>query len=284
MYYPTLEEVKGLEGKGNLVPIYREIVADLETPVSAFLKVAQGGNSFLLESVEGGQRLARYSFIGTEPYRILTTKKKDNIDPLERIADELNKYKTVPVAGLPRFIGGAVGYLAYEVVTHFEELPSPTTDALDLPESLFMFVDTMLVFDHVTHRIKALSHVRLDGDIDTAYAEAVSRIDAMVARLNQPLKETQFSGMSTPQNGNRMVSNFPRTEFEKAVLKVKEYITTGEAIQVVLSQRQQRHRPLKSTVPCGQSILRPTCSSSTSANSRLLAPPPKCWSGLRMGW
>jgi len=173
MYYPALEEIRKHEKDGNLMPIYREIVADLETPVSAFLKVNRGGYSFLLESVEGGQRLARYSFIGTEPYAVLTTRGEDKTDPLPLIAEELNKYKIVPVSGLPRFCGGAVGYLAYETVTRFEELPSPDRDSLGLPESLFMFVDTMLVFDHVTHKIKVLSHVRLDGDRyrDTAPGE-----------------------------------------------------------------------------------------------------------------
>jgi len=237
-YYPTLEEVKKLKGKGNLVPIYREIVADLDTPVSAFLKVAQGQYSFLLESVEGGQRLARYSFIGTQPYRTLTTRKEDNVDPLQLVAQELNGYKTVAVSGLPRFSGGAVGYLAYETVTRFEELPSPGADPLDLPESLFIFVDTMLVFDHVTHKIKVLSHVRLDGDINKAYAEAVEKINDLAGRLNQPLKENPFTRRPVGgTEGTQPVSNFPRSEFEKAVLKIKEYITAGEAIQVVLSQR-----------------------------------------------
>lgn len=237
-YYPTLEEVKKLKGKGNLVPIYREIVADLDTPVSAFLKVAQGQYSFLLESVEGGQRLARYSFIGTQPYRTLTTRKEDNVDPLQLVAQELNRYKTVAVSGLPRFIGGAVGYLAYETVTRFEELSSSGAGPLDLPESLFIFVDTMLVFDHVTHKIKVLSHVRLDGDINKTYAEAVDKINNLAERLNQPLKENPFP--RRPAGGTEStqpVSNFPRSEFEKAVLKIKEYITSGEAIQVVLSQR-----------------------------------------------
>jgi len=151
MYYPTLEEVKKRQSEGTLIPVYREIVADLETPVSAFLKINRNGNSFLLESVEGGERLARYSFIGTEPYRMLSTKSQDNTNPLPLIADELNKYKMVPVADLPRFCGGAVGYLGYEVASRFEKLPSPTSDPLGLPEALFMFVDTMLVFDHVTH-------------------------------------------------------------------------------------------------------------------------------------
>ncbi|MBI4285592.1 MAG: chorismate-binding protein, partial [Chloroflexi bacterium] len=236
MYYPSLEEVKKLAGQGNLVPVYREIVADLETPVSAFLKVNRGGYSFLLESVEGGERLARYSFIGTEPYRVLTTKGEDKTDPLESVAEELGKYKVVPIAGLPRFDGGAVGYLAYETVTRFEELPSPGPDPLGLPESFFMFVDTMLVFDHVMHRIKVLSHVHLDGDIEAAYREATERIDRLVARLRQPLSPDQYEYIP-PANGSKLSSNFTRAEFEAAVSKIKEYITAGEAIQVVLSQR-----------------------------------------------
>ncbi len=238
MYYPTLEEVKKLKADGNLIPVYREIVADLETPVSAFLKVNRGGYSFLLESVEGGQRLARYSFIGTEPYRVATTKGEDKRDPLPLVAEELNRYKIVPVSGLPRFSGGAVGYLAYETVTRFEELPTPDADPLGLPESLFMFVDTMLVFDHVTHRIKILSHVHLDGDIEEAYQKAVDRIDDLTKRLSQPLKLSQCNkAASYPMNGYKLSSNLSREEFEASVLKVKQYITAGEAIQVVLSQR-----------------------------------------------
>jgi len=238
MYYPTLEEVKKHEKDGNLVPIYREIVADLETPVSAFLKINQGGYSFLLESVEGGQRLARYSFIGTEPYTVLTTQAEDKTNPLPLIAEELNKYKIVSVSGLPRFCGGAVGYLAYETTTRFEELPSPDNDPLELPESLFMFVDTMLVFDHVTHKIKVLSHVHLDGDIEKAYQKAVDKIDNLVARLNQPLQLSQHIKPTTGSISTyKLSSNFSREAFETSVLKIKQYITAGEAIQVVLSQR-----------------------------------------------
>ena len=238
MYYPTLDEVKKYKNDGNLIPVYREIVADLETPVSAFLKVHHGGYSFLLESVEGGQQLARYSFIGTEPYKVLTTREKDKTDPLPLIAEELNKYRIVPLTGLPRFCGGAVGYLAYETVTSFEELPSPERDPLGLPESLFMFVDTMLVFDHVTHKIRVLSHVQLDGDIEKAYQEAVDKIDNLVDRLGQPLQPSQ---RTKPTNGTmsnyELSSNFSKEEFEASVLKIKQYITAGDAIQVVLSQR-----------------------------------------------
>jgi anthranilate synthase component 1 len=241
MYYPTLAEVKKHKRDGNLVPVYREIVADLETPVSAFLKVNKGGYSFLLESVEGGQRLARYSFIGTEPYRVLTTRGEDKTDPLPLITEELNKYKMVPVRGLPRFCGGAVGYLAYEAVTRFEELPSPVSDPLGLPESLFMFVDTMLVFDHVTHKIKVLSHVHLDGDIEAAYQQAVDRIDNLVDRLSQPLKPSQhIKAVAQPVSNGKLTSNFSKEAFEASVLKIKQYITVGEAIQVVLSQRLAR--------------------------------------------
>ena len=105
MYYPTLEEVKNLKGQGNVVPVYREIVADLETPVSAFLKIHRGGYSFLLESVEGGERLARYSFIGTDPYKVLQTWGKDEIDPLPQIAAEMSNFIIAPVRDLPKFCG-----------------------------------------------------------------------------------------------------------------------------------------------------------------------------------
>ena len=238
MYYPKLEEVKKLKDRGNLIPIYRELVADLETPVSAFMKINRGGNSFLLESVEGGERIARYSFIGTEPYKIIKTSAGDKVNPLPLIAQEMDRYKIVPVSGLPRFSGGAVGYLAYETVTRFEELPSPDADPLGLPESLFMFVDTMLVFDHVSHRIKILSHTRLDGNIEEEYKKAVRRIEVLADRLNQPLKQNQSSKIASKSiNSLKLSSNFSREEFEKSVLKVKEYVTAGEAIQVVLSQR-----------------------------------------------
>ena len=238
MYYPTLEEVKKLGKDGNVVPVYREIVADLETPVSAFLKINRGGYSFLLESVEGGEWLARYSFIGTEPYRVLTVRGEDKTDPLPLIAEELNRYKIVPVGELPVFCGGAVGYLSYETVTRFEELPSPDRDPLGLPESLFMFVDTVLIFDHVTHKIKVLSHVHLDGDIEEAYRKAVDKIEDLIERLNQPLKPIQQMKAATRTTGeSKPSSNFTREEYEAAVDKIKRYITAGEAIQVVPSQR-----------------------------------------------
>ncbi len=237
MYYPSLEEVKKRREEGTLIPVYREIVADLETPVSAFLKINQGGNSFLLESVEGGERMARYSFIGTEPYKTLSTSIEDNINPLLLIAEEMNKHKMVPVADLPRFCGGAVGYLGYEVARRFEDLPLPSADPLALPEALFMFVDTMLVFDHITHKIKILSHVHLDGNVEDEYQKAINRIENLADRLNQPLKPKHYVKITAAPTNSELSSNFSKAEFERAVDRIKRYITAGEAIQVVLSQR-----------------------------------------------
>ena len=238
MYHPTLSEIKNEKWDGNLIPVYREIVADMETPVSAFLKINRGGNSFLLESVEGGQRLARYSFIGTEPYRNLTVKAKDRNDPLDLIEEELHKYKVVPLEGLPRFAGGAVGYLSYETVCRFEKLPSPEKDSLNIPEARFMFVDTMLVFDHVTHKIKVLSYVKLNKDIEKGYQQAVDKIDNLVERLQQPYANKKtIRSKTNSTSSSQLTSNFTRENFEAEVQKIKEYITAGEVIQVVLSQR-----------------------------------------------
>src|SRR5579875_3812051 len=199
-YYPSLDDVRRLagEGQGNIIPVYREVIADLETPVSAFLKVAGGPYSFLLESVEGGERLARYSFIGSDPY--LTLRMKNGIaeanlagykqrgtftDPLVALQGYLAPYRTVSLPGMPRFLGGAVGYLGYEAVRYFERLPAPASDPLDLPDALFMFVDSMVVFDHLARTIKVVSHVHIDDDrpIDVAYAEAIGKIDRIVERL-----------------------------------------------------------------------------------------------------
>jgi anthranilate synthase component 1 len=238
VYYPTLAECKQLKEKGNLVPIYREIPADLDTPVSAFLKVHQGGHGFLLESAQGSEHIARYSFIGTEPYLVLSTREGDATDPLKLIAAELNQYKPVPVSDLPHFCGGAVGYLGYEAVRRFEELPSPPSDPLGLPDSHFMFADTLLVFDHVTRKLKVISHARLDSDVDSAYETAIQKIDVLVRRLKQPLKND--GPTSATSSTAELSSNLTRAEFEAMVTKAKQYITAGEAIQVVLSQRLTR--------------------------------------------
>ena len=235
MYYPPLDEVRRLKKQGNLVPIYREIVADLDTPVSAFLKIARGNHSFLLESVEGGEHLARYSFIGTEPSLILKAREDSPTDPLLLIEKELSKFRLAPIPGLPRFHGGMVGYLGYDVARYFERLPSPKYDPLGLPESLLMLADTLLVFDHLTHKIKIVSHAHIDDDVDTAYLQATHRIDSLVDRLRQPVPSQSSPVISTPSSP--VSSNLSQEEFESIVSKAKDYIYSGDIIQAVLSQR-----------------------------------------------
>ena len=243
MYYPSLEEVKRLAGQGNLVPIYREINADLETPVSAYLKVARPPYSFLLESVEGGERIARFSFIGTEPLRVIKTgpgQQHGAVDPLVPIEKELSQFKVPPVPYVQRFNGGAVGYLSYEAVNYFERLPSPDSDPLGLPESIFMVTTTFLIFDHLSHKIRVVSHAHLDGDVECAYAEAAQRIDELIERLKSPLKLPDKSAGSSTRKTPDVTSNMTRERYEEMVRRVKKYIYEGDAIQVVVSQRLAR--------------------------------------------
>jgi anthranilate synthase component 1 len=235
MYYPTLEEVRRLKKYGNLVPVCRDIQADMETPVSAYLKIARGNYSFLLESVEGGERLARYSFIGTEPLLVLRTGDENPVDPLGLAERELARLHPVSIAGLPRFHGGMVGYLSYEVARYFERLPCPGPDPQGLPESILMLADTLLVFDHVTHKIKVVSHAHLEGDVDAAYQEATCKIDDLVNRLEQPMHSEVPK--NAPPDKSQVSSNVTRTEFEAAVSQAKEYIYAGDIVQTVLSQR-----------------------------------------------
>jgi len=238
MYYPTLEEVRQLKQYGNLVPVCRDIQADLETPVSAYLKIARGNYSFLLESVEGGERLARYSFIGTEPSLVLRTENENPVDPLNLVEKEFARLRPVSTAYLPRFHGGMVGYLSYEVARHFERLPCPDQDPQGLPESVLMLADTLLVFDHVTHKIKVVSHAHLDGDVDTAYREAICKIDDLVNRLEQPMNSKILK--NAPPGKSEVSSNFSPAEFEAIVSQAKKYIYAGDIIQAVLSQRLAR--------------------------------------------
>ena len=244
MYTPTLEDVKALAGPGVLVPVYREISADLETPITAYLKVARPPYSFLLESVEGGERIARYSFIGTEPYKVIKTgpgQAGGEVDPLTLVQAEMDQYRLAPVADLPRFHGGGVGYLAYDTVSYFEpRVPLMPRDPQGVPQSVFMFADTMLVFDHLRHHIKVVSHVRPDEDVERAYREATDKIDALVARLSQPLDRPPFLQAAAGTGGAGIESNFTRPQYEEAVRKCVEYIYAGDVIQVVNSQRFSR--------------------------------------------
>ena len=250
MHYPTLEQVKELarlDNNGNLIPICREINADLETPVSAYLKVARPPYSFLLESVEGGERVARYSIIGTEPQRVIKTgarQQHGRVDPLLPIEQELARFRLIDVPNMQRFNGGAVGYLSYETVNYFEALPTPEADVMGVPESVFMITTTFLVFDHLQHKISVVSHAFLgdnadEGGIEQAYAEAVGRIDDMARRLQAPLNLPAPAGTAADQR-LATSSNVTPDEFYDMVGKVKEYIVAGDVIQTVVSQRLSR--------------------------------------------
>ena len=241
MYYPSLEQVASYEGRANLVPVYREINADLETPVSAYLKVANGPYSYLLESVEGGERMARYSFIGADPQKIIKTGAGEElgaIDPLNPVEEMLSEYKLADVDYLDKFNGGAVGYISYDAVRYFEELPTPDVDPLGLPESIFMLSTTYLVFDHLRHKIKVVSHAHLKGDTRRAYKEAVGRIEEVVRRLKS------FPTMPEPnlemQTDADIEFNMSREYYEDMVNRTREYIIAGDVIQTVVAQRMSR--------------------------------------------
>jgi anthranilate synthase component I len=252
-YSPSMDEVRELARDGNVIPVYREILADLETPVSAYLKVARGPYSFLLESIEGGERLARYSFIATDPFARVTL--KDGVadavvhgesqqfeftDPLEALQQMLSPYTTVSHPRLPRFLGGAVGYLSYESVRYFEKLPVASNDPHEFPDGFFQFVDSMLVFDHVDRTIKVVSHVHLSDNtpLEEAYRRATDRIDELVDRLHtEPDVPIGERPVVEGRVEDRMQVNVTRSQYEQMVEGAKEYIYNGDIIQVVLSQR-----------------------------------------------
>jgi len=246
MLHPTLDEAKELakRGIGNLVPIYREVTADLETPVSAFLKVRTGKYSFLLESVEGGERMARYSFIGTQPYRVLRTGAGEEWegDPLVPLQQEVSRFREIPVEGVPAFTGGAIGYVSYDAVRHFESrVKPPAADELGIPEAVFLFCDSMVVFDHIRHTIKVIAHCRLDGDIDASYRQAAFRIDEIVEKLNNPTVQLppEEVGAVLRTNGQAQ-SNVGREGYELMVERIREHVIAGDVIQTVPSQRLAR--------------------------------------------
>ena len=249
-YYPDKQEFLKRAKSGNMTPVYKEILADMETPVSAFKKIGSGEYSFLLESVEGGERMARFSFLGSGTNLVIKSKgrsveivrdgerKEFDLEPerdvLHILKQELSELKYVPDPDLPRFCGGAVGFIGYDMVRFFEDLPDSTTDDLDLPDCTLIFTDTLLIFDHVKHRIRVVCNARIDGDPDSAYDQAIRKIDAFIEQLRCPADVNyEKRQVSSPE----ISSNFTREGFEDAVLKCKEYIAAGDVIQVVLSQR-----------------------------------------------
>jgi anthranilate synthase component 1 len=255
-YSLSFEEFRSLAARGNLIPLYREILADFETPVSAFTKINHGPSAYLLESVEGGENWARYSFLGSgspivvleERGKLVVTRGsrvqrvpiggKAGTNPLERIRDLMAAYRPVTVPDLPRFVGGAVGYLGYDVVRSFEDIPARRKDELGLPELAFMLTDTLLIFDNVSQKIKIVANGHVlssrESEIRRAYADATARIERMIARLKRPLHRTLPKQRRKPLTFS---ANMSRADFEKMVMRTKEYIRAGDVVQAVVSQR-----------------------------------------------
>ena len=251
MNEPEYNQFVAYCGQGNVVPVYKAVTADLLTPVLAFLKIQDSTTSaFLLESVEGGEKIARYSFLGCNPYLTFSSrgetveiKRNGEVEQrkgrlLEVMRKTTDGYRTVRVPGLPPFTGGAVGYFAYDTVRWIENIPSSGEDELNLDESVLMYFSNILAFDHVRQQILIIANVFTeDGSepLEVKYRKALSEIEALEARLNRPRPA------SAPPSSNgdslKVRSNFTKEGFLEAVRRAKEYIKAGDIFQVVLSQR-----------------------------------------------
>ena len=252
MIYPGIEEFRRLSEKGNLIPVYKEILADTYTPVTAFLKLG-GTPSFLLESVEGGEKWARYSFLGARPAKIIKGRGNtveviegnrsqqffETDNPMALIKKEISAYRPVEVKGLPRFFGGLVGYIGYDMVKFFEPVKQREKTGLGLPDFFFMLTDTMLIFDSFEQKIKVVSNAHINTkDVDETYQQAIEKIDDIISRLRTPLVTSDSGHLDS---SGEVVSNMPKEEFLKGVEKSKEYVMSGDIVQVVLSQRFERN-------------------------------------------
>ena len=266
MYSPDFDTFCRAREQGSSVPVFRDLPADLETPVSVFLKLAQTPPYFLLESVERGEQLGRYSFIGINPFMTLRVCGEEGLichnnetsrvplrplpqgpDPLHLVQQLLNRHQVAITPGLPRLFGGAVGYLSYDAIRFFEKVPQGRLDELQLPDSVFLFTDTLVIFDHVQHRMKIVCNASTSSQDGAAYQEAKDRIENIISILSKPLSlESQATLFTTGEEGElSMVSNFTPQQFADMVKRGKEYILAGDAFQIVLSQRLRRQTGAK---------------------------------------
>ena len=256
---PSFAEFKRLARQGNVVPVYRTVVADLLSPVSAFLRLSPetaGGASdpphrysFLLESVEGGERVGRYTFFGVDPFQVISSRgdrvtvvrgshrTEETGDIFEYLRREAARYRSVTLPGLPPFTAGAVGFLAYEAVRRLERLPARTEMDVDLDDAAFMYFSTLVAFDHVQHRLFLIANVLTEegqGTLRAKYDAAVRRLARLEALLRQPLA---LPPHRTPRGPWRVRHNMTRPRYEAMVERAKEYIRAGDIFQVVISQR-----------------------------------------------
>jgi len=262
MYTPSREEFVAAAARGNLIPVYRELLADGDTPVSAFAALGGGEHSFLLESVVGGATWAAYSFVGVAPRALVRwanntatvtwfdvdaggpprTASWETADPTGAVDEVLRDMRPVEVPGLPRFWGGAVGWISYDCVRAFEDLPARARPGLDLPPLAMVITDTLLIFDNLRQTLKVVAtpYVSRPEKAEVAYDRACARIDEIISKLRAPRRP--LPELEPPRIGERTTtstppSSFTHDDFIAAVDRVKEYILAGDAFQVVLSQR-----------------------------------------------
>ncbi len=251
---PDFATVNQLATNVRMVPVYRQILSDTLTPVSAYRKLGEDEHAFLFESVVGGERIGRYSFLGSAPFlqleargcEVTVTADGDTIvrtveDPLQELQMLLDEYPAAHLPELPRFCGGAVGYAGYDTVRYTEHLPNAPEDDRQLPDLAFALYDLMVVFDHIRKVVLVVAHVRTDtGDLEAAYQQACERIDELCDRLQAPTVDLSPRDISlTGEPTLSWISDFSQDEFESAVESCKEYIRAGDIFQVVLSQRLQ---------------------------------------------
>jgi len=234
---PTKAEFVKLAQQGNLIPVYAEVLADAETPVSAYQKLQKTGPSFLLESVEGGENIGRYSFLGANPRTVIRVAKGD-ADALRSVEAEMAKFHPVTVPGLPRFTGGAVGFLGYEYIHQIESsVPQPNRNELGTPALCFMITDTILIFDRVSQTIKVVSNAHIEtGKPEVAYDQAAAQIERLLSQLAQPIPQRPLEFQRDPALP-AVTSNLTRPRYTEMIASAQEYIKAGDIIQVVLAQR-----------------------------------------------
>jgi anthranilate synthase component 1 len=255
MTTPSLQEVIRLAKDYNLIPIVRHVLADTETPIRVFQHFYEEKRAFLLESVEGGVKWARYSFIGTDPFLLIRAKHgtvtiqtgRETITseekPVELLKAYLRSYSSPSLPDLPRFTGGAVGFFGYDLLQYYEKLPPHRVDDLQMDDVNFMFCDQVIAFDHVKQQLKVIANVHImpnatDREIEEAYKETCAKIDATIERLKQPLPMSVMPGqISDDIDIGELRSNVTKEQFIDNVNKAKTYIRAGDIFQVVLSQR-----------------------------------------------
>ena len=248
-YNPTSKEFKQLSKEYNLIPIYKEIRADLDTPLSIYLKLAKNSYSFLLESITGGENLARYSIIGINPRKIIKTGKNEKlgeVDPLIEVKNEINSYKVPEIKKLPPFTGGAVGYISYDSVSYFEDTVIKNKKGdLELPESIFLLTESLVVFDHVKQTIFIIVYTKINNDNNSkkTYKKAVENIDKIIEQINKPVPKSFNVSLDIEKESSReqlieqYEKNMTKEQYSEAVQKCIDNIYSGEIIQVVFSQR-----------------------------------------------